>query len=424
LASYKIYLQDNGKHKAVVRFNDRTQTTKTDTSKSKVKAWAEEEISKAKQGLNPDGHKVPFKAWRTQWWDVWSTHPKRSPNAVEAYESRIRLHIAPFFDKLRLGQITPMTIQTWQNKLPLGRASIMGCRTALYSILEAARLEKHIPDNPMKGVPAPAEEIDEAEIFGELPRVWFEPEELGRLLAAAGPYWADMFVTHVATGMRPQEIVGLQVSRVHLLKREIRIREVGVDTTEFKGLKDRPKSVSSVRPIPLALSAVAAIARHIPANADPGTLVFPGPGGGRGQAKGKGRGRAKGDGQRLSTDTYRHALNRAVERAGGFPGLEIEGTKTFRHTFSTWLEDAGIPTRVIAELMGHRPSGPIGRSSRAQGADRNAVTARYTHTTPAMIDRVLTALEERLAVAFTVATNTPNLGPRPGRRADLEQASG
>jgi integrase len=34
--------------------------------------------------------------------------------------------------------------------------------------------------------------------------------------------------------------------------------------------------------------------------------------------------------------------------------VDLHGAHDFRHTFSTWLEDAGIPTRVIDELMGHQ----------------------------------------------------------------------
>ena len=33
--------------------------------------------------------------------------------------------------------------------------------------------------------------------------------------------------------------------------------------------------------------------------------------------------------------------------------VELHGAHDLRHTFATWLEDAGIPARVIDELIGH-----------------------------------------------------------------------
>src|SRR5215213_8614993 len=41
--------------------------------------------------------------------------------------------------------------------------------------------------------------------------------------------------------------------------------------------------------------------------------------------------------------------------------VDLHGAHDFRHTFSTWLEDAGIPARVIDELMGHQATGRAGR---------------------------------------------------------------
>jgi hypothetical protein len=35
--------------------------------------------------------------------------------------------------------------------------------------------------------------------------------------------------------------------------------------------------------------------------------------------------------------------------------VDLHGAHDFRHTFATWLEDAGIPARVIDEVMGTRP---------------------------------------------------------------------
>jgi integrase len=77
--------------------------------------------------------------------------------------------------------------------------------------------------------------------------------------------------------------------------------------------------------------------------------------------------------------------------------VDLRGAHDFRHTFSTWLEDAGIPARVIDELMGHQASGRVGRHQ------ASAIGAHYRHTTPEMAARVVAAVEERLVVVLATA---------------------
>jgi integrase len=72
-----------------------------------------------------------------------------------------------------------------------------------------------------------------------------------------------------------------------------------------------------------------------------------------------------------------------------------------RSTFATWLEDAGIPARVIDELMGHQRS----RHGDPDGGSR--IGARYRHTTDAMAIRVVEAIQERLTIASRVAEDAP-----------------
>ena len=91
---------------------------------------------------------------------------------------------------------------------------------------------------------------------------------------------------------------------------------------------------------------------------------------------------------------YRRAYRLAARRAG-LDGLDLHGPHDLRHTFATWLEDAGVPARVIDELMGHR-------AARAGGAEGrgSAIAAVYRHLTPEMQARVLAAVDECLAIAL------------------------
>jgi integrase len=76
--------------------------------------------------------------------------------------------------------------------------------------------------------------------------------------------------------------------------------------------------------------------------------------------------------------------------------VDLRGAHDLRHTYATWLEHAGIPARVIDELMGHEDSG--------RGQQRgSAMGAHYRHTTPEMVTRVIDAIQQRLTVVLQVA---------------------
>jgi integrase len=77
--------------------------------------------------------------------------------------------------------------------------------------------------------------------------------------------------------------------------------------------------------------------------------------------------------------------------------VDLHGAHDLRHTFATWLEDAGIPARVIDELMGHEARG-------RGGQDRgSAMGAHYRHTTPEMATRVVDVIQRRLTIVLRVA---------------------
>jgi integrase len=146
-----------------------------------------------------------------------------------------------------------------------------------------------------------------------------------------------------------------------------------------------------------------AIARQLAGGARPEDLVLPGPGGSNGIPRGA---RAP-----LSTTNLRRVYKAAVEAAGAdLAHLDLRGPHDLRHTFATWLEDASIPSRVIDELMGHAS----GRSDRSAGG--SPMGRLYRETTPAMLARVVAALDERVAYAQRVAGQVLNAKPASPHR--------
>ena len=76
---------------------------------------------------------------------------------------------------------------------------------------------------------------------------------------------------------------------------------------------------------------------------------------------------------------------------------DLHGPHDLRRTFATWLEDAGIPGRVIDELMGHD------NAHRARLDRVSRIGMGYRDTTPEVLLRAVAAIESRLAVVLEVA---------------------
>jgi integrase len=111
-------------------------------------------------------------------------------------------------------------------------------------------------------------------------------------------------------------------------------------------------------------------------------------------------GLAVADGQ----DAARWAV--APRAPGPLDHLDLHGPHDLRHTFATWLEDGGIPARVIDELMGHATGRRLDQGSR--------IGRIYRETTPEMLARVVAAIEQRLTVALKVASDQrAQLGHNP-----------
>jgi len=77
------------------------------------------------------------------------------------------------------------------------------------------------------------------------------------------------------------------------------------------------------------------------------------------------------------------------------PHLDLRGPHDLRHTFATWLEDGGIPSRAIdATNAAARRGWPTG-------------------TTPEMRARVVAAIEGRLAIVMGIVLQLSPMRSQP-----------
>jgi integrase len=357
--------------------------------------------------IDPRRSRRRFGSWADEWWQGWATRPRRSPATLQAAESHLRLHVRPYFDARPLGSISVLVVQRWQDALEVKSSYnlVMACRSLLNRILQAAVDEQLIASNPVQRVRPPRRQVDPEAVFGRSRRRAYTPEEFGRLLAACSPFYRDHLIVQAGTGLRSGELLGLRSQRVDLASGRLEVVEVRYDAGRFgSGYKARPKSDTSIRPVPTAVLVAEAVRRRLE-GCPPDGLVFCGPGGSHGVRRG-----AR---SQLSIGNYRRAYRLAMGRAG-LDGLDLHGPHDLRHTFATWLEDGGIPGRVIDELMGHRAARAGGGEGRGSG-----IGAVYRHLTPEMRARVLAAVDECLAVALG-ALAAP-VRPQP---ADASSAGG
>jgi integrase len=401
MASAGIRRNRNGtRYQVWWRLDDGTQGSKTFDSRALARDFKHELLAQAAANawVDPRRGHILFNDWADHWWRLWSSSPRRSPKGMETTDSHLRCHLRPYFGRRQLRQITPSIVLRWQHELEqrLSHSGVMACRSILLRILEAARKERLIATNPVREVEAPKPRLDPEQVFGHQRRRTLTPEEFGHLLTACRPFYRDHFLIQVGTGLRSGELLGLRRRRVFPELGRIEVIEVRYEAGRFgRGFKAEPKSLASVRVVPMCDRVREAIARQLTGGAHPEDLVLPGPGGSNGIARGA---RAP-----LSTNNLRRVYKAAVEAAGADLGhLDLRGPHDLRHTFATWLEDAGIPARVIDELMGHAGGR---RGGGAPSHDGSLIGTRYRWTTPEMEARVAAAMEQRLAVSFAVAAN-------------------
>ena len=168
------------------RLDDGSQGAKTVDSADEARDLAAEKRLELRRGSWQGRRRgrLPFSRWADEWWELYSTDPDRSPNTLAITESRLRLHVRPWFGDRPIERIGPADVRRWQRDLAakVGSATLRQCRSLTLRIFQFALDEGAIDTNPVRKVPASKRRVDPDVVLRPGKRRALTPEEAGQLL--------------------------------------------------------------------------------------------------------------------------------------------------------------------------------------------------------------------------------------------------
>lgn len=336
-----------GKWQATVRHPSGKKYSQSDPLKEVVKTWASDQETAIRRGefVDPNAGKVTLAEWREKWLKTWRVELATRDRAA----SHWRNHVEPAFGKWPISAIQSEDVEAWVTDMEtrgVGLPTVGHSLRLLKQMLKAAVKHKKILVNPADGITATTPEPHVDRILTR--------DEADKLLEQFTGADRVFVATLLYCGLRFQEAVGLRRFRVDLLRKRILIQKV----LPKKGVEKRPKTDAGVRAVPLTDELVVELSKLIPAPDD--GLVFTSPRGGR----------------MWYGSFMTHRWYPALERAK-LP--EPPPTPhDLRHTYGSWLGEAGMPAGQIAALMGHSSLRSV---------------ERYIHATEARFDQARAALQ-------------------------------
>ena len=310
----------------------------------------------------PDKEEPTFGVFVADWLDTYAV-TNNKPSEVATKRSIVRVHLDPFFGKLKLSEIGAKEIERFKAlKTRAGKSAktVNNFLTVLRCALATAEEWGDLKTIPrvkwMKVEPPPFD--------------FLTPEESERLLAAVDADNYAIVATALKTGLRRGELLALRWEDVDLVAAKILVRR-----SVWKGHVTAPKSWKH-REVPMTPQLVAVLKRHRHLK---GPLVF-----------------CDDAGALLSKDQVKRILPRASRKAG----LREVKWHMLRHTFASQLVVKGVPLKAVQELLGH---------STIQ------MTMRYAHLAPSALRDAVSVLDQAPGSGRASATDKVNeLGHQVG----------
>jgi integrase len=318
----------------------------------------------------------PFEEWASDW--LGGLHVK--PKTEVSYESSLRNHVLPAFEKRPIGAITYRDCKAFVDGMKakgLAPGTIGEARKVLRLVLQEAARADAIRRNPAQGIRVPRGErvemvfLSPEEVF-ELAVAVANPPRPARHQLQTWPAYGLLVRFAAFSGLRAGEIGALRLGRVAIDGSWVEVAE-SVEEVHGQLVYGAPKTYTRRRvDLPAALTDEMAEHRATrPQDTD--AFLFTGPAGGA----------------LRHTNFYRRFFKPAVVRAGLDPRTRFHD---LRHTAAALMIGQGAHLLVVKERLGH--------STIAVTADR------YGHLYPSLSASLTNQLD-----AVYRETQRPSDGP-------------
>jgi integrase len=367
-------------------------------TKKTAEDWGEKQEALIREGrwIDPELSRKKFGVFAREWMKVQTPRGRTTMNRWE----RLEAHILPRWEHAPLMAFNWFEVEAWARTLTCARSTVKDSVQLLTRILNGAVDARHLTVNPLAGRRLTGLPADSAPKKTEEDQ-WAPPEVVLQLARRLGPAYGLHVVTTAFTGLRWEELVGLQRKNALLERRQrydggvficpiVRVDgEEGVlaeyykrneegKRVSFRGLEP-PKNEKSARDIDLPPFLALLLEEHL--KVWPYDWVFCTP-------TGKWWWRSEwwriirpaADGRKARPNARGTALKTGWDPIA--PGLTM---RALRHTHDTWQSEDDVNAVLAHEQSGHKYPG---------------IKGTYQHPTPSMRKQRLAAFEKRYARAL------------------------
>lgn len=354
----------DGRWLAAISLDDgRRKTSPTFHLKRDADAWLDQARIEAAGGQLRATNRASLDQHLADW--LRTKRSSLAASTLRSYRGHLKQHVTgTWLGAIRLTALRPQDLMRRYDELEqagLSRTTVHHIHAIIRAALEDAVRWEALAKNPARYAKAPPLPTESGG------NTLTAAEARGLLAAARGDRWEAIYVLALRTGMRQGELLGLRWEDVDLPRRCLSVRR-SLSPAGGMHLK-APKSNRS-RLIGLSEAAVDALQRrHDVQSREPieprwDGLVFTSVTGG------------PVDGRTALTTHYKRLLASA--------GLDPRRFRfhDLRHTFATLSLEAGTPTRVVSDVLGH--------------SNTKITENLYQHVTPNMTATAVLALDKLL----------------------------